>query len=159
MSKKNKIIALIIVVLIALSGSFIAYKQGHSQNNSNGVVIDKNAQKWNKELQDASNDKGIKIPGYGDLSVGAGEKNWRITLLNPEGNDCYFKYTITVNNSSKPLYTSNYIEPGKAIKEFKVKKSLKAGNYTLYMNIATYTMDGKNTRLNGASVKADLRVI
>ena len=157
MSKKNKIIALLIVVVIALGGGFFAYQK--SQQNAGGVVIDKNAQTWNKELQDTSKDKGIKIPGYGTLSVGAGEKNWRITLLNPEGNDCYFKYSITVDDNKKPLYQSDYIEPGKAIKEFKVNKSLKAGNYTLYMNIATYTMDGKNTRLNGASVKADLQVI
>lgn len=158
MSKKNKIIALLIVVVIALSGGFLAYQK--SQQNAGGVVIDKNAEKWNKELKDTSHqDKGIKIPGYGELSVGAGEKNWRITLLNPEGNDCYFKYSITIDDNKKPLYQSDYIEPGKAIKEFKVNKSLEAGNYTLYMNIATYTMDGKNTRLNGASVKADLRVI
>lgn len=111
-----------------------------------------------KELPNQG-DQGIKIPGYGNLSVGAGEKKWNITLLNPEGNNCYFKYNITVGEHSDPIYTSDYIEPGKAIKSFKVNKSLNKGDYTIYMNIETYSMDGKNTRMNGASVKANLQAV
>ena len=56
-------------------------------------------------------------------------------------------------------YESDLIEPGKAITEFEVSKPLDAGDYDIYFNIATYSMDGENTRLNGASVKALLHVI
>lgn len=157
--KKNRIIIMCIALFIVLAGSFTAYHFIHSsQENTSGVVIDKDATEWKKELPNQG-DQGIKIPGYGNLSVGAGEKNWNITLLNPEGNNCYFKYNITVGENSDPIYTSDYIEPGKAIKYFKVNKSLKKGDYTIYMNIETYSMDGKNTRMNGASVKANLQVV
>lgn len=150
-------------ILIAVFGIVFAYKMGQqkSAENSNGVVVDQNAADWDKDLDSLSGeqDAGIKIPGYGELSVGAGDKNWKITLANPKDNDCYFKYNITIGDDETPIYESAYIEPGKAIREFQVDKPLNAGDYTIYMNISTYSMDGKNTRLNGASVKADLHVV
>lgn len=156
--KKNRIIIICIALFIVLAGSFTAYHFIHSsQENTNGVVIDKDATEWKKELPNQG-DQGIKIPGYGNLSVGAGEKDWNITLLNPEGNNCYFKYNITVGENSDPIYTSDYIEPGKAIKSFKVNKALKKGDYTIYMNIETYSMDGENTRMNGAALKQTCRL-
>ncbi len=47
----------------------------------------------------------------------------------------------------------------KLLNPFKVNKALKKGDYTIYMNIETYSMDGENTRMNGASVKANLQVV
>ena len=43
--------------------------------------------------------QGIKIPGYGEITVASGETHWNITLLNPEGNNCYFQYAITIDES------------------------------------------------------------
>lgn len=40
-----------------------------------------------------------------------------------------------------------------------MNKALKKGDYTIYMNIETYSMDGENTRMNGASVKANLQAV
>ena len=163
--KRNKKIWIfaVVVILVAALGVVFAYKLGQqkSVNNSNGVVVDQNASDWDKDLDNLSGqqDSGIKMPGYGELSVGAGDKTWKITLANPKDNDCYFKYSITINDAETPIYESDYIKPGKAVTEFKVNTALDAGDYTVYMNISTYSMDGKNTRLNGASVKADLHVI
>ena len=163
--KRNKKIWIyaVVVILVAALGVVFAYKLGQqkSVNNSNGVVVDQNASDWDKDLDNLSGqqDSGIKMPGYGELSVGAGDKTWKITLANPKDNDCYFKYSITIGDDETPIYESDYIEPGKAISEFQVDKALDEGDYTIYMNISTYSMDGKNTRLNGASVKADLHVV
>ena len=163
--KRNKKIWIVAVVifLAMILGITFAYKLGQQKpaDNSNGVVVDQDASDWDKDLDNLSGqqDSGIKIPGYGELSAGAGDKTWKITLANPKDNDCYFKYSITVGDDETPIYESDYIEPGKAISEFQVDKALDAGDYTIYMNISTYSMDGKNTRLNGASVKADLHVV
>ena len=165
LEKRSKKIWILIVavILVMVFGIGFAYKMGQqkSMESSNGVVVDQNASDWDKDLDNLSEeqDAGIKIPGYGELSVGAGDKNWKITLANPKDNDCYFKYSITVDDDENPIYESDYIEPGKAISEFQVDKPLDAGDYTIYLNISTYSMDGKNTRLNGASVKADLHVV
>ncbi len=163
LGNKKKWILAAVIVLAVVFGIVFAYKMGQQESmaNSNGVVVDQNASDWDKDLDDlsAKQDTGIKIPGYGELSVGAGDKTWNITLANPKDNDCYFKYSITIGDDETPIYESDYIEPGKAITEFDVDKPLDAGDYTIYMNIATYSMDGNNTRLNGASVKADLHVV
>lgn len=161
--KKYLIILLIIVVLFLTLGiAFAAYRAGQEKSNinANGVVIDENASEWDKDLENVSGEqKGIQIPGYGEITIPAGETNWKITLANPKDNDCYFQYSITIDDDETPIYESDYIEPGKAITEFEVSKPLEAGEYSIYMNIATFSMDGNNERLNGASVKADLHVI
>lgn len=163
-SKNRKIILFIVIAVIAAAAIFgVAYKMGSSAKsaqNTSGVLLDENASEWDQELNNVSGtDQGIKIPGYGSLTVNAGEKKWAITLANPKDNNCYFKYSITIDDSETPIYESDYIEPGKAIREFEVSEPLEAGDYTIYLNIAAYSMDGNNTRLNGASVQADLHVV
>lgn len=163
-TKKHLCIAILIIAVFALAAiiGLLSYRAGLANNNSNakGVVIDENASDWNQELGNVSDEqKGIQIPCYGELTVRAGETSWNITLANPKGNDCYFQYAITIDDSETPIYESDYIEPGKAITAFDVSEPLEAGEYSVYMNISTYTMDGNNTRLNGARVKADLHVV
>lgn len=162
--KKRLLIIILIIVMLLLAGgiAFVAYRAGQAGNdiNAKGVVIDENASEWDKDLNNISGEqKGIQIPGYGEITIPAGETTWKITLANPKDNDCYFQYDITIDDSEMPIYESDYIEPGKAVTEFEVSKPLEAGEYSIYMNISTYSMDGSNTRLNGANVKADLHVI
>lgn len=164
--KKRLIIAIIIIVVLiaAAAAVLIAYRMGQSRStgndNANGVVLDDNASEWNQDLEDLSGGQsGIKIPGYGSITVPAGASTWQITLANPEGNNCYFQYSITIDDSETPVYESDYIEPGKAITEFEVSEPLEAGEYEIHLNIATYSMDGNNTRMNGADVTADLHVV
>ena len=82
-----------------------------------------------------------------------------ITLANPEENTCYFKYTVTIDDSETPIYESDLIEPGKAVREFEVTEPLEAGDYEIHLNISTYAMDEELTPLNGAVVKAVLHVV
>lgn len=166
--KRSLRIALLVTLALAAAALVIAgiavfaYRAGQAGTdpNAKGVVIDANASEWNKDLENLSGEqKGIQIPGYGEITVRAESSVWNITLPNPEDNDCYFRYTITIDDSETPIYTSDYIEPGKAITQFEVSEPLTAGDYSIYLNIAAYSMDGENTRLNGARVKADLHVV
>ena len=128
---------------------------------SSGIIIEENASAWDSELKNLSGTQssGIKIPGYGDITVPADSSTWKITLANPKDNNCYFKYSITLDSNESPIYESDYIEPGKAVTQFDVADLPEAGDHEIYMNISTYSMDEAHTRLNGASVKADLHVI
>ena len=164
-TRKRKILRAIITlaVILGIAGIVLfAYHAGKAQNNENVkvIVVSEDATAWDKDLNNLSGEQeGIQIPGYSDITVASGEKVWQITLANPKDNDCYFKYEITIGDETTPIYESDLIEPGKAITEFEVSKPLDAGDYDIYFNIATYSMDGENTRLNGASVKALLHVI
>ncbi len=163
--KKKKIILILLILVLAamaIAGVMIAYYAGKSDNSSRskGIVISEEATEWDKELENLSGEQtGIKIPGYGEITVSAKEKTWNITLANPKDNNCYFQYEIVIDGQDAPIYTSDFIEPGKAIREFQVSKSLETGDYIVYFNISTYSMDGEYSRLNGASVKATLHVI
>ena len=159
----KKILLIFMTAVILLAAAVIlcmALSDKDNARNSAGIVVSDEAVEWNKDLEDTSGgQQGIKIPGYGDITVNSGDTTWQITLLNPEGNECYFQYAVTIDDSDTPIYTSDLIEPGKAITEFEVPEPLEAGDYEIHLNISAFTMDDSLTDLNGADVKAVLHVI
>ena len=158
--KKILVILIIALILLAAVILWMALRDKDNGRNSAGIVVSDESVEWNKDLEDTSGGQpGIKIPGYGDITVNSGSTTWEITLLNPEGNDCYFQYAITIDDSDTPIYESDLIEPGKAITEFEVSEPLEAGDYEIHLNISAFTMDESLTALNGADVKAVLHVI
>ena len=159
----KKILLIFMTAVILLAAAVILWmtlRKDGDERNTAGIVVSDEAAEWNKDLEDTSGgQQGIKIPGYGDITVNSGDTTWQITLLNPEGNECYFQYAVTIDDSDIPIYTSDLIEPGKAITEFEVSEPLEAGDYEIHLNISAFTMDDSLTDLNGADVKAVLHVI
>ena len=154
------ILAAVLVILAAAAGLFLTFGTRRENPDGKGIVLEEGAEDWDGEMKDMSEGQtGIKIPGYGEITVPAGETTWKITLANPEENTCYFKYTITIDDSETPIYESDLIEPGKAVREFEVTEPLEAGDYEIHLNISTYAMDEELTPLNGAVVKAVLHVV
>ena len=139
---------------------FLTFGTRRENPDGKGIVLEEGAEDWDGEMKDMSEGQtGIKIPGYGEITVPTGETTWKITLANPEENTCYFKYTVTIDDSETPIYESDLIEPGKAVREFEVTEPLEAGDYEIHLNISTYAMDEELTPLNGAVVKAVLHVV
>lgn len=154
------ILAAVLVILAAAAGLFLTFGTRRENPDGKGIVLEEGAEDWDGEMKDMSEGQtGIKIPGYGEITVPAGETTWKITLANPEENTCYFKYTVTIDDSENPIYESDLIEPGKAVREFEVTEPLEAGDYEIHLNISTYAMDEELTPLNGAVVKAVLHVV
>ena len=126
----KKVLLILIAALALISMLFAAYHFGKGSRSAaestNGITVAENEVDWDKDVNALSGEdtKGIKIPGYGELTVAAKDTNWKISLVNPKDNDCYFKYSITIDDSEEPIYESDYIEPGKAITEFEVSKGL-----------------------------------
>ena len=154
------ILAAVLVILAAAAGLFLTFGTRRENPDGQGIVLEEGAEDWDGEMKDMSEGQtGIKIPGYGEITVPTGETTWKITLANPEENTCYFKYTVTIDDSETPIYESDLIEPGKAVREFEVTEPLEAGDYEIHLNISTYAMDEELTPLNGAVVKAVLHVV
>lgn len=162
-SKKITVIIVGILAAVCIAAAIaVAFFAGKSQGTqkTGGIIVDSDASEWDKELENVSGSRqGIKIPGYGEISVAAGSTTWDIVLANPEDNNCYFKYSLTIDDSKDPIYESDWIEPGKAVKEFKVEKALDKGEYELHLNITACTLDESHDLLNGADVKAVLHVV
>ena len=165
MQKNSRRTGLILIVIIIAAAAVIAsvflfYRNSRDAQDAQGIVLDDAAEDWSGETEDLSEgQQGIKIPGYGDITVYAGATDWKITLANPEDNNCYFRYTITIGDSETPIYESDLIEPGKAVREFEVSEPLEAGDYEIHLNVSTYAMDDELTPMNGAVVKAVLHVV
>ena len=144
---KKRIILIILILLIIPVGVFI------NKNLSKGD-LDSNAVKWTQEKN--SDPQSIKIPGYSTIRIPSDTKDVQITLLNPEGNECYFKFELLVDGES--LYTSDFVQAGYAIENIELKKALEKGTYDAVIKITPYSLD-KESQYAGANVKAKMEVL
>lgn len=155
------VLTAIIVLLIGAGvtvGIILLNSSSQPTQQSQGVVFDNNASHYEKAVENkGGNDSGIKVPGYPDITVNSGTKDFPITLLNPKGNPCNFKFTLTLADTGENICTTNLVKPGDAIKGVTLDKTLKKGEYILLVNIATYST-ADNSEMNGAQVKTKLTV-
>lgn len=108
--------------------------------------------------QGGESQPGIKIPGYASISIPANEQDVRISLLNPEENPCYFIFELVLDDTGETLYTSKLVEPGKAIQEQTLSRTLDAGEYGATIKISTFSLKDQ-AQMNGANVKTKLLVL
>ncbi|MGN1032050.1 MAG: hypothetical protein ACI4PU_01190 [Intestinibacter sp.] len=147
-SKKKRIILIILVLLIVIPAGVFVNK------NLSKTDLDSNAVKWVQEKN--SDPESIKIPGYSTIRIPANTEDVQITLGNPEGNECYFKFEFLVDGES--LYTSDFVQAGYAIENIKLKKGLEKGSYDAVIKITPYSLD-KKSQYAGANVKATVEVL
>lgn len=165
MKKTHKIIAaagafLIVGIIIVLT-VFITNNNRQKDDTGSGVslTVSKDAKKWDQPLEDKSEGaKGVKIPGYEQLVIGSSDSTLQAALLNPEGNPCYFAFTIKVDETEKTLCESELVEPGKALEDTPAENVPPAGDYNLTIYIKTYSLEDKSP-MNSAQVHTTLHVI
>ena len=169
-SKKTLIIALVIILLLLVSTVIVALNwdqwfgaapsTGPSSFPS-GMEIDENAGRWDgQSLPDKTEDApavGIKIPGYPSITLPKDQKTVNVALLNPEGNPCYFTFTLVLKDTGETLYQSKLVPPGQAITEITMSRALAAGEYNATIQIATTSLED-GSAMNGANVETVLIV-
>ena len=164
-TKNRTVIITLFVIVIALvlfgATGFIIFNNSNQQETTQaqGIVFDSHAEPYEEEIKDeSSGSSGIKIPGYSDITFTSDSKEFPITLLNPEGNPCNFKFTLTLQETDETLCTTDLVKPGDAIKGVELNDCIPEGTYTLLINISTYDVDS-GAEMNGAQVKANLTVV
>lgn len=162
--KQLTVIALSILgaALLILAAVFLIwqpFQNNESAPAAGGMQIQKGAVDYNTIVSDKSDDEssqtGIKIPGYPDITIKAGETAIPLTLLNPEGNPCYFAFTVRIDGEL--CYKTELVEPGKAVRGFSIDSALSPGTHELSVQIDTYSLSGK-VQMNGAQTKTTLTV-
>ncbi len=153
----------VILFAVAITALCLAFsKNQYYQTDNieqNGIVYDSMASHYDETVPDKSGDNsGIKVPGYSDVIIPKDSTSIPITLLNPDGNPCNFKFTLSVLETGQTLCSTEYVKPGDAIKVVKLDDTLEKGSYTLVINIATASLD-TGTQMNGAQVKTGLKVV
>lgn len=144
--------AIIVIILIVLAAVFAFTKL-------NGPQVDPNAAKYKSKLKHETKDpNSILIPGYNDWHMKPGTDEVYVALLNPEGNPCYFQFTIVDDEDGKELFSTKLVPPGQAISNVKLSQKLKKGTHSVTVQIKTYSLDDPTVKLNGANVKTKIVV-
>lgn len=165
-SRQALVILLIIVLLftggiaLGLSRNRQAASEASTPRETFTPDLDPSAKKWPGEtLPDQADGEpvGIKIPSYPSVTIPANTKDVTVALLNPEGNPCYFTFTLVLKDTGETLYTSGMVAPGDVITDITLSHPLEAGEYDATIQITTAALtDGR--ALNGANVETVLVV-
>ncbi len=148
-------LALAVVAVCILVGVGVAVGSLLGQGQSD---VDKNAEEheWIPPSGSANAD-GITLPGYSSIVLPAGEKTVQMVLPNPSDNPCYFRFTMTLKDTGEVLYTSGLIPPGMAVKQIKLSRALQKGDYTLQIQVETFSLE-ERTPMNGGVQEVSLSV-
>lgn len=165
--KKRHILmgGIVVILLLAVAvGLGINWNNWFGQGNPaqpRTMDIDPGASDWTQSSppdQGGASGKGIAIPGYPSISLPAGTKEVQVTLLNPEGNPCYFTFELVLKETGESLYQSKLVPPGKAVTELTLLRGLAAGEYEAIIKITTTSLSDGQTPMNGADVETKLIV-
>ena len=78
------------------------------------------------------------LPGYGDVTVRAGERAVKISLPNAADNDCYLTFEIVLAEGDETIYKSDILAPGMRIDSIELLKPLAEGEYGATLIISAY---------------------
>lgn len=98
------------------------------------------------------------VPMISEMSAGASDGNVNTLLINPEGNGCYFIFSIVADDTGEVFYESGLVEPGKAIAGFELDRIPEPGTYDVTVQVKTRDINDHEQELNGAEVKTTLTV-
>lgn len=159
---RNIIIAILSITVCTLIFVVISISNNDSNNTSTGGIelnIDPNADVHKEEEQDEIGEPGVTIPGWGSMTIPAGQTEVKTKLPNPIENDGYYYLTfkIILNDSQEVLYESQLIPPGEEIQDITLSRSLGTGEYDITLHIQPYRISDK-TPTNNADLQAKLIV-
>lgn len=166
--KRGHLIAAAAIVLALMAGGITlglnwqSWFGGSPETPQTGTPdIDPGAADWNgvkpPDKSESGPAQGIAIPGYPSIGLAAGTKDVRVTLLNPEGNPCYFTFELVLKDTGESLYTSKLVPPGKAVTNITLSRTLEPGDYDATIKITTSSLTDQ-TAMNGANVETVLIV-
>ncbi|MCD7957109.1 MAG: tRNA (uracil-5-)-methyltransferase [Lachnospiraceae bacterium] len=177
MDKKIKALLLVLLAVLLVGGGILigiriggadggsADKMVESEQASTGTDtatdLDENAVAWTgeQEVSVEKNEDTIDIPGYGSITLKAGETEQSVNFYNPEQNTCYFRMTLLLSNGTQ-LWQSGLIEPGQGLYEITLEQTLEAGEYEeAVLKYECFAMDDDRTPLNGSEIKLTLNVM
>lgn len=158
---KNKILvgAICTILLLLIAGGVLFYQQankGPVTNNASDFVPEFEEQQT-QQIEQASQTRGIKIPGYTTIPIAANTQEVDIDLYNPDENEVNFQITFVLKDSEEILYQSKLIAPGQHLYHITLEKALEPGEYPIRIQYSTFSTDDSFTPKNGASVECVLK--
>ncbi len=175
-SVRTLVIIIIVIILLLIGGITVGLNWhnwfGTAEDTDSDVLtedtavsstftpdLDENATAYTGQTSSEEDEEpeGIKIPGYPSISLPADTADVTVSLLNPEGNPCYFVFELVLDDTEETLYTSKMVSPGQAITDITLSRALSEGEYDATIKITTYSLED-GSAMNGANVKTTLIV-
>ena len=166
----KKIIAAILlcvvvsVMLISCAPQYIYVEKPGNNGGGVGLIVDTGAKDSALQTEPQKVD-GIAIPGWGALTIPAGQKdNIVANFNNPSENAGKYYLTIELSlinadgTKGEVLYKSGLVEPGKYVQTITLNKALEAGEYEANMFVQPYKMSDR-TPTNNLNSKMKLIVV
>lgn len=145
------VLAVLVCAALFLGGVWFAQKD-------EVAGLDKTAVSYHIDGVENTDEDSILLPGISIINVQENATHVEATLFNPEGNGCYFKYTVKLKDTGEALYTSGLIEPGKAVTEFDLDKKFQAGTYPVDIIVETIDLKDPEIIYNGGTIDSQLNV-
>lgn len=146
----------IILLILLLLGMLLCFN--YCNSNIDGK------KPWRPTIQDFSNQwqdedttklqNSIDVVGFTAIAVDSKTGNAKVSLINPEGNPCYFKFYIYTENGV-PLYESDLVPPNKEITKITLNTKLEEGSHKGYVFIETFELETGN-EMNSAKFDIDI---
>lgn len=157
--KRRYLITGFIILLVLCAGVGIGLTMSRKENTTDGgqgVMLDKSAEGYTADDSDKEQSS-IRFPGYPEITIESGSSRLPIVLTNPETNPCYFQFSVSLDGGT-PIYESDWVKPGNAIRGFDLETSLEPGDYEMSIVIATRSLDTEEN-MNGGNIRTTLHVI
>lgn len=172
MNKTAKTLLLVLLAVILVGGGVLAginWNRWFGQEaapaslaDTSRVQVDTSAEEYTGDrevYQGEKNTDTIDIPGYGSISLKAGEIGQAVNFYNPEQNTCCFRMSLLLSDGTE-LWKSGLVEPGMAVYEIELNQPLEAGEYEdATLKYECFAMDDAQTPLNGSEIKLTLNVL
>lgn len=100
----------------------------------------------------------IMMPFFDVIEV-SNQGQGKVALLNPDGNECYFKYTLTLSENNQVVYQSGLIKPGTAVVEWYLNTDLAPGEYDATLQVETSDLQDYTQKANGSNFKVKVTVL
>lgn len=120
--------------------------------------LDESAIAYHVEGLENTDPSQIMMPGISGFTLESGDTHIKHVLYNPEGNPCYFKYRIMLQDTEEVLYESGLVKPGAAIMEFDLNRTFEPGTYSVTVLAETTSVDDPEAEMNRGAVNTTLTV-
>ncbi len=126
------------------------------------LKVDPGAGEYVEPIEQANENQGegIAIPGWGYITIPAGETDIAVDFPNPEANaeKYYLSFELRLKDSGEVLYASELVPPGQTIQNITLSRALEEGNYQAVIHVQPYKMDENQTPTNNADMETELVV-
>ena len=144
----------LLLLLLTFAVGVVLYSQ-----KSDVPGLDQTAVAYHIDGMSNSDPSKIMMPVISRMQLYKGETHIQNMFINPEGNDCYFKFQIILDDTNEVIYESGLVPPGKAIIDFDLNHTLDVGEHNVTVKILAKDLQDENKSLNGGDMKTIIDVV